>query len=212
MWLVNVCEGLPLGLQVLKHPRMQSSSTAATSAGGNSVQRFGGMHAASCLLMLPDAVQHLLVGTLGGCVLKGAARGAVSAPHEYVSAQWWPGCRQAGPADTAAVLDASDPHTSSSVGKGLSGQQLLLGAVTSLSVCPGLPDAWAAGYSSGRIAVFSQRCSQPRWVWQHPLGTPVIAVRCACLGGAAVRSIKFLFHFGHEESSYPMISSDACLQ
>jgi hypothetical protein len=131
----------------------------------------------SCLLVLPGATQQLLVGTDGGRVLKGAALGVTQPPHEYTSVQWWPGSQYAATSDTDAIPDGSG--TGSIVGSS-SSYSSLCGAVTSMSVCPLLPDAWVAGHSCGRLALFSQKRSRPSWVWQHPTGAPVVAVRYAC--------------------------------
>lgn len=150
----------------------------------------------ACLLVLPGPTQQLLVGTDGGRVLKGSALGTTSPPHTYISAQWWLGGHglmqdegsSTAPADTCAVQDCSTSGSSSSSGtaaahtlmrgSGWQGSGLGLGTVTSLSVCPLLPEAWAAGHSCGRLAVFALGRSRPCWVWQHPLGAPVVAVRC----------------------------------
>jgi hypothetical protein len=202
VWLVKVCEGLPLGRDVARPPHQKraaavaardggtkaapdSSTTSTTSTTTSSSRRqstaVSAQSGAACLLVLPGATQQLLVGTDQGRVLKGAALGVTQPPHEYHSVQWWPG--QPTQADTSPVPDATGNLTTTSSSSNSSGSSSgssgsLLGAVTSLSVCPLLPDAWVAGHSCGRVALFSQKSSRPAWVWQHPTGAPVVAVRC----------------------------------
>jgi len=156
-----------------------SSSSSSLSCSDASLSCSEGQSALS-LLVLPGSSQELLVGTVGGRVLKGAVLGVTSPPHEYISAQWWPGMQSVGTLDTAAVQDRSRHDLwpgSNSASCSVRGPDWLLGAVTSLSVCPVNTEAWVAGHSCGRVAIYSLQRSRPGWVWQQPLGAPVVAVR-----------------------------------
>ena len=207
MWLVKVCEGLPLGMDVVKPPHLKrapapAATTTARDAGtkaapdastfsSNSSGGGGGLfsmqqqevQAGFCLLLLPGATQQLLVGSAGGRVLKGTGLGAAltTPPHQYTSVQWRPGAggsaiRPGSPGDTATVSDAGRGNSARLSGGGLDTGGVV-GAVTSLAVCPLLPEALLAGHSCGRLALFSLKRSRPVWVWQHPEGAAVVAVR-----------------------------------
>jgi hypothetical protein len=193
VWLVKLCEGLPLGMEVVKPPHMKRAAalaaTTARDAGAKAAPDSGGSSSSSrqhcqtqsgcCLLVLPGATQQLLVGTDGGRVLKGAALGFTHPPHEYTSVQWWPGLQHPAASDTDAVPVGSGTGGVMGSSSSSSSSSSLCGAVISMSVCPLLPDAWVAGHSCGRLALFSQKRSRPSWVWQHPTGAPAVAVRYA---------------------------------
>jgi hypothetical protein len=204
VWLAKICEGLPLGLEVVKPPHMRRTARgitpahagsqagpdcilSSTTSSSRSQQQ---QMSASSLLALPGSTQQLLVGVAGGRVLKGAALRVTTPPHEYTSAQWWPGqaltgslCDSTDSNDTSTVQDASNntPLQAAAAASRQDGWRIshtaMFGVVTSLSVCQVLPEAWVAGHSCGSVALFSQKSSRPCWLWQHPGGTPALVVR-----------------------------------
>jgi hypothetical protein len=209
VWLVKVCEGLPLGMDVVKPPHLKraappTATTTARDAGTKAAPDISTLRSSSdggggcgsmfskqqqevqagfCLLLLPGATQQLLVGSAGGTVLKGAGLGAAltTPPHQYTSVQWWPGvggsaARLDSPGDTSTVSDAGRGNSARLGGGGVDASGVV-GAVTSLAVCPLLPEALLAGHSCGRLALFSLKRSRPVWVWQQPEGAAVVSVR-----------------------------------
>lgn len=167
MWLVKIVEGISLGVDAAKPPHLRTLPTAAT------------MHAAS-LAQLPGQGQQILVGTCGGMILKGACLGTPAAPREYLAADYGLlalKAQQDLAQSSSASASKQGPDTATVSDKHCRSSSSCLGSVVSLSVCPLVPDAWLAGFSSGSVALFSSSRSRPVMMWQQLRSAPVVAVR-----------------------------------